>query len=308
MNRWLAMTLMMAAPALRAQVIEYMHTNAIGTPVAMTNSAAQVLQRAAYRPYGGTISGAAINAPGFAGHVRDEETGNIYMQQRYYDPVLGRFLSVDPVTAHEKPITNFNRYTYSLNNPYRFVDPDGRDINCAGRSCTLVPSGGGLPTVTFPRPEGFPDRISASASGFSYHMYRFKDPAGSGDAAYKQRLGNELVENPTPIKGKSASTQGNLIDVNADNAISVATGKDHVMSYKVNTRDKSTVVLNVTTGDHAATWGIVLRTIESGPNGAQSIVTYGEGDSMLQRVFDPNNAQSRAVWSESAQQIMEKTK
>ena len=53
-------------------------------------------------------------------------TGLTYMQQRYYDPMIGRFLSVDPVTAYRKPITNFNRYGYALENPYRFMDPDGR--------------------------------------------------------------------------------------------------------------------------------------------------------------------------------------
>lgn len=48
------------------------------------------------------------------------------MQQRYYDPSIGRFLSVDPVTAHAKPGQNFNRYWYGNNNPYKFTDPDGR--------------------------------------------------------------------------------------------------------------------------------------------------------------------------------------
>lgn len=52
------------------------------------------------------------------------------MQQRYYDPVVGRFYSNDPVdmlghmqagnAAH-----GFNRYTYANNNPYKYVDPDG---------------------------------------------------------------------------------------------------------------------------------------------------------------------------------------
>ena len=48
------------------------------------------------------------------------------MQQRYYDPTVGRFLSVDPVTALSSPVGMFNRYKYAANNPYRFVDPDGR--------------------------------------------------------------------------------------------------------------------------------------------------------------------------------------
>lgn len=48
------------------------------------------------------------------------------MQQRYYDPMIGRFLSVDPVKASSKVGSNFNRYVYVSNNPYKFKDPDGR--------------------------------------------------------------------------------------------------------------------------------------------------------------------------------------
>ncbi|MDQ3511675.1 MAG: hypothetical protein M3414_08355 [Pseudomonadota bacterium] len=46
--------------------------------------------------------------------------------QRYYDPIIGRFLSVDAVTADGNTGSNFNRYWYANNNPYRFTDPDGR--------------------------------------------------------------------------------------------------------------------------------------------------------------------------------------
>jgi uncharacterized protein RhaS with RHS repeats len=48
------------------------------------------------------------------------------MQQRYYDPVAGRFLSVDPVTTNAKDGSFFGRYHYANNNPYKFKDPDGR--------------------------------------------------------------------------------------------------------------------------------------------------------------------------------------
>ena len=62
-----------------------------------------------------------------------------YMQQRYYDPMLGVFLSVDPVTAYEQPISQFHRYRYANNNPYRFKDPDGR-YSCEGskQDCAKV--------------------------------------------------------------------------------------------------------------------------------------------------------------------------
>src|SRR3546814_5595704 len=53
------------------------------------------------------------------------------MQQRYYDPQIGRFLSVDPVSADTVTGWNFNRYNYAANNPYKFKDPDGRIIETA---------------------------------------------------------------------------------------------------------------------------------------------------------------------------------
>lgn len=47
------------------------------------------------------------------------------MQQRYYDPHLGVFLSVDPVTVYDNPASQFHRYRYANNNPYKYTDPEG---------------------------------------------------------------------------------------------------------------------------------------------------------------------------------------
>lgn len=47
------------------------------------------------------------------------------MQQRYYDPIAGTFLSVDPVTTDMQTGRSFYRYLYGNNNPYKFKDPDG---------------------------------------------------------------------------------------------------------------------------------------------------------------------------------------
>ncbi len=48
------------------------------------------------------------------------------MQQRYYDPVIGRFYSNDPVGFSASNPMMFNRYAYANNNPYKYTDPDGR--------------------------------------------------------------------------------------------------------------------------------------------------------------------------------------
>ena len=106
--------------------VTFIHTDGLGSPVARTDSTGNVVSRTRYEPYGFTASGAAPTI-GFTGHVNDADTGLTYMQQRYYDPVAGRFLSVDPVVTDANTGGSFNRYTYVLNNPYRYIDPDGRE-------------------------------------------------------------------------------------------------------------------------------------------------------------------------------------
>lgn len=59
------------------------------------------------------------------------------MQARYYDPVIGRFYSNDPVDAlgqmqRGDPVHGFNRYAYANNNPYSNTDPDGMDTLALG--------------------------------------------------------------------------------------------------------------------------------------------------------------------------------
>ena len=55
------------------------------------------------------------------------------MQARYYDPVIGRFYSNDPVGwTPENPVMSFNRYLYVNNNPYKYTDPTGKNPCLAG--------------------------------------------------------------------------------------------------------------------------------------------------------------------------------
>lgn len=96
-----------------------------------------------------------------ASHRRRRKVASGRRRQRYYDPTIGRFLSVDPVTAYEKPMDNFNRYVYARNNPYSFTDPDGRESPCFSNN-----SGCGL------RPETSQDRrdVVVSMMGFTAAM------------------------------------------------------------------------------------------------------------------------------------------
>ena len=118
-----------------ANANRFQHTDALGSPVAETNGARAVLGRSEYEPYGQVLAGGAADRPGYTGHVADAQTGLDYMQQRYYDPMIGRFLSTDPVTALSNPVGMFNRYDYAADNPYRFTDLDGRWPRNPGSRC-----------------------------------------------------------------------------------------------------------------------------------------------------------------------------
>jgi RHS repeat-associated protein len=110
--------------------VSYLHTDALGSPIARSNSSGVVTETSEYEPYGKLLNRPDDDRAGYTGHVMDAASGLTYMQQRYYDPQIGRFLSVDPVTAISTGGASFNRYWYANNSPYKFTDPDGR---CADR-------------------------------------------------------------------------------------------------------------------------------------------------------------------------------
>ncbi|MEQ2955425.1 RHS repeat-associated core domain-containing protein [Phocaeicola massiliensis] len=66
---------------------------------------------------------------GYSGHEYLPQFGLINMNARLYDPALGRFLSPDPFVQAPDFSQNFNRYVYGMNNPLRYVDPDGEFIH-----------------------------------------------------------------------------------------------------------------------------------------------------------------------------------
>jgi RHS repeat-associated protein len=104
---------------------KYSHTDGLGSPVVQTDTSGGIVSRTRYEPYGLVAAGTPTTI-GFTGHVNDIDTGLIYMQQRYYDPVAGRMLSTDPVMTDASSGSSFNRYAYGNDSPYRYTDPDGR--------------------------------------------------------------------------------------------------------------------------------------------------------------------------------------
>jgi RHS repeat-associated protein len=121
--------------------ISFYHTDPTGTPLAMTDASGAVVWRADYKPFGEErlITGTKENDRRFVGKEKDEESGLLYFGARYMESMIGRFLSPDPVGAVDANTGKIsqstildpqrvNLYSYGLNNPYKWVDPDGKQV------------------------------------------------------------------------------------------------------------------------------------------------------------------------------------
>ncbi len=93
-----------------------------------------------YRPFGAPRTTSGTNTlptdHSFIGQVADISAGLVYLNHRYYDPALARFISVDPLVAKTG-----EAYTYAGNNPITFSDPSGlcaADTNGAREACSAA--------------------------------------------------------------------------------------------------------------------------------------------------------------------------
>jgi RHS repeat-associated protein len=120
---------------------EYTHGDHLGSSIAATDASGVVTWRESYNPFGEARVKPVANASntGYTGHVQDDYSGLTYMQARYYDPLIGRFLSVDPIGYQDQ----INLYAYVGNNPVNRIDPYGlTQFDCSGGSGTGNCGGG----------------------------------------------------------------------------------------------------------------------------------------------------------------------
>ena len=66
-----------------------------------------------------------LNPIRYRGYVYDTETQLYYLQSRYYDPEIGRFINADAFTSTGQGLTGNNMFAYCGNNPVNYVDPTG---------------------------------------------------------------------------------------------------------------------------------------------------------------------------------------
>lgn len=123
-----------------AWAVYYLCRDYLGSITHIVNSSGGVKQELSYDAWGrlrNPVNQAlyAVDAEpalflgrGYTGHEHLTVFGLINMNARLYDPVIGRFLSPDPQLQDSYSSQNYNRYSYCLNNPLRYTDPNGEFI------------------------------------------------------------------------------------------------------------------------------------------------------------------------------------
>ncbi|HEL5339977.1 TPA: hypothetical protein UOJ00_002974 [Stenotrophomonas maltophilia] len=212
-----------------------------------------------------------------------------------------RFVSTDPVKANPNNGQNFNRYQYGNNNPYKFIDPDGRRSVVKDGQIHITPEDRSVPAIA-PIPNNV-GAVGVSPSDGSFHQYNVTTPSGLSP----QQAGDGFRFNPTPGQDMPASPGGTRNNVGD---IPIMDGANYVRSFAVASPDPARftdVTVNYTVaGEHKLAEGFVMRYGEINPNGGVTLRSYGEGNSWRQNpVLSPVwNPQVQQVWQQNHQEII----
>jgi len=109
----------------------FYHQDHLGNTRVITDDQGNVIAEHKYYPYGEELVSQTQDTLShrFTSHERDFESNLDYMMARYYSSFQGRFLSPDPKKGGvERNSQKFNLYSYVINNPIRYTDPEGESL------------------------------------------------------------------------------------------------------------------------------------------------------------------------------------
>lgn len=105
--------------------VYFYHADGLGSIVALTDNRHKVVESYSYDSFGNLKrhGDKVKNAFTYTSREWDRETGLYYYRARYYDPMVGRFISKDPISIYSNKYNN--QYMYVENNVINRVDPTG---------------------------------------------------------------------------------------------------------------------------------------------------------------------------------------
>jgi RHS repeat-associated protein len=112
------------------QEFYFYHPDYLGSSSVLTERNGTEVQHYEYSAFGrdrytNNIFAATVSHR-YTGQILDEGTGLYYCHARYYDPQLGRFIQPDTLIGDLFNPQSYNHYSYCINNPLRFTDPNGQ--------------------------------------------------------------------------------------------------------------------------------------------------------------------------------------
>ena len=124
----------------------YFHKDHLGSSTVMTDDGTGSAETTEYMPFSSMRdhTGADLTAYKYTDQELDTETGLYNYKARFYDPVIGRFISADIVIPDLYNPQSLNRYSYCINNPLIYVDPNGQNYGGYGDAETAASAETGM--------------------------------------------------------------------------------------------------------------------------------------------------------------------
>ena len=211
--------------------VYYYVLNAQGDVVRIVDGSRNVVASYSYDPWGKLLSSsgtlADINPLRYRGYYYDAETGFYYLQSRYYDPEIGRFINADSYASTDATgLLSTNMFAYCENDPVNKSDPDGEVAHLAIGAVVGAIANVGFSYLnhmiageSYGLKEAALDALSGAASGAL---------AASGVGLLGQVIGNGLTSGVAyfaraDINNQRTTTSGFLVSI-AEGMMSGAIG------------------------------------------------------------------------------------
>ena len=285
----------------------YYIKNLQGDVVAIANAAGTILVEYAYDAWGDVISITgteantigAVNPIRYRGYYFDTDTEFYYLNSRYYDPEIRRFINADGYVSTGQGFVGYNMYTYCLNNPVIYADYTGEDAASALHTWTTTMWW--LTTIDGPVPVG--DivygagililgalsivGIGATSSTISVPLERVQIKQEAQVKEKEKEAVKVETKKPTVIYRYGGTNPGNLTPKQKDQYTGLSFSTIYMPGAAMTTIES----LNAT--------GLVYA-IKDGPNHVSVIPIGGT-------VLDWINAGSSSVWTAAVKSVVVKS-
>ena len=200
----------------------YYITNLQGDVIYLVDEKGNEVAMYTYDPFGKVVysdgSMAEINPLRYRGYYYDNETGFYYLQSRYYDSAICRFINADCFVSTGQGFLGCNMFAYCNNSPTNGVDPTGHFIR--NNLVNINDGGSGVSSFQMEQINKLSDATNGAVTYDSFGM-----PEGTSCQVHTHTLEVDVSEGAMTLMGKSKTND--VIDLyQSSNSIAEIFGKN----------------------------------------------------------------------------------